>query len=124
DELIDEIFNKIENSKSTMRKLVIDVKNTFSINNEHTNQLKNVLEKRNYFANKFFKVNSFKPYTETGQKEMILECANFIDDCKKIDIFLTEYYHVYYLKIGLTEEVVTKTFLRVRQEEYNQERTS
>jgi len=81
--LVEETFDKIENSKSTMGKLAFEVKKVFAINDEHTTLLKNVLERRNYFAHKFFKVNSFKPYTEKGQKAMILEYSRFIDDCKK-----------------------------------------
>lgn len=117
--LVEETFDKIENSKSTMGKLTFEVKKAFAINDKHTNQLKNVLERRNYFAHKFFKVNSFKPYTEKGQKAMILECARFIDDCKKIDFELTNYSRAYYLKTGLTEEVIKKTFIKFRQEEYD-----
>jgi len=120
-EIVDQTFDKIENSKATMGKLVYEVKSTFSLNNEHTNQLKNVLEMRNYFVHRFFKVNSFKPYTETGQKEMIIECATFIDDCRRIDKALALYYEEYYLKAGLTEDRIGELVLQAKQEEYDRE---
>lgn len=120
--IVDETFDKIENSKSTMGKLVSDVKKTFSIDDEHSEKLKSILDLRNYFAHKFFKVNSFKPYTENGQREMIIECAKFIDECKALDKELVMYSKKYELKMGLTEELLNETFRKARQEEYDKEK--
>lgn len=104
--IIDSVFDKVENSKSTMGMLISSVKSTFVIEESHLGQLRDVLKTRNYFAHKYFKVNSLKPYSERGQWEMILESVNFIEDCKSLDCELMKYEEVYESKMGLTKEMI------------------
>jgi len=120
--IVNETFDKIENSRLTLGNLVTDVKKTFSIKNADSEKLMVILNLRNHFAHKFFKVNSFKPYTENGQRAMIMECTEFIDNCKALDKKLVMYSKKYELKMGITEELINESFRNARQEEYDKER--
>lgn len=115
--LVDSFLEKVENSKATMGRQITNVKRIYSISNEHEDKLKIVLYKRNHLSHNFFKVNSMKFFTEDGKKEMIKECAEFVDQSKKLDRELKSYYQKYQKKIGITDEFIQKEIKLARQKE-------
>ena len=117
-EFIDTIFEKVENSRSTLGNLIAEVKKVYSISEEHEKELKTVLTLRNFFAHNFFKVNSFKTFTHDGKLEMIKQCTDFINQSKLLDTELENYYKKFILKLGLTEEMILEEVEKARTEEY------
>lgn len=114
---INEIIDAIESSKKTMGALIHEVKIEYSLPENLETDLKKVLDTRNYLVHKFFKEQIQKFHTELGKKEMLKYFCDFIDDSKKVDNELNNYYSHYTQKLGLTEERIRELIEALKEEE-------
>ena len=121
-EIIESIFEKVENSKATMGTLIKNIKETYSISDKHERELKYVLEKRNHFSHKFFKLSCFKFFTEEGKLEMIKEFTDFISKSDSLDVELNDYYLEYKKQTGVTEKIIQQKIETARKKEYERMR--
>ena len=119
---VNDIIDKIENSKKTMGNFINEVKHSYEIPEELNKELESVLSKRNYLVHKYFKLEIQKTFSETGQKEMLKYFCDFIDDAKEIDVKLTSYYLVYKDKLGLTEDKISQLMSEMKSEEIKREK--
>ncbi len=119
---VNEIINAIENSKKTMGIFINEVKHSYSLSEKLTNDLKNVLKKRNYLVHKYFKIEIQKCYSDLGRKEMLEYFGNFIDETKSIDSELNNYYSKYTEKMGFTKEKTEQLVNEMKEEELNREK--
>jgi len=101
---INDFMDKFETSKRTMGNLVNEVKQAYNLSEETKNELTSLLNRRNYLAHKYFKENTQKFYSETGQKDMLKYFCEFIDHSRKLEEELKAYYFKTFEKMGLTEE--------------------
>lgn len=116
---VNEIIDAIENSRMTMGNFINEVKQCYNLTNSIVNQLKNILEKRNYLVHKYFKLHIAKVYTAVGQLEMIEYFCNFIDESIQLDDKLNEYYRIYTDKLGVTEERIEQLMSEMKEQEEN-----
>jgi hypothetical protein len=114
---VNDIIDLFENTKKTMGNFINEVKQNYNLPNALKEELKKVLDKRNYLVHKYFKIEIQKFCTEIGQKEMLQYFTNFIDETKIIDDKLKSYYDVYINKLGITEELIEKEILKMKNEE-------
>jgi len=117
EDFIDTIYDKTDASKATMGRQINDVKKVYSISDEHVKELKSVLDKRNFLAHKFFKVYSFKFFSEQGKLEMIEECTHFVEKTQSLDAKLNDYYEEYKAKIGITEDLIQRLIKQAEEKE-------
>lgn len=116
-EEVNEIIDSIENSKITMGGLIKEIRIEYSLTSQIQENLKSILDKRNYLIHKYFKIEIAKYYTQTGQKEMLKYFSDFIDESEALDQSLNEYYDIHTKKLGLTEEKIQKLLGEQRKEE-------
>ncbi|MBL0330892.1 MAG: hypothetical protein IPP64_16150 [Bacteroidetes bacterium] len=119
---VNEIIDAIEKSKKTMGNFINEVKKSYSLTEKHTNDLKDVLEKRNYLIHKYFKIEIQKCYSDLGRKEMLKYFGNFIDQTKNIDSELNSYYSKHTERMGFTKEKIEQLVNEMKQEELNREK--
>ena len=105
---VNSIIDEIENSKKTLGNFINEIKQVYNLNEFEINNLEKVLEKRNYIAHKYFKVNIYKFTSEYGKLEMINYLCKFIDDVKLIDHKLQIFYKDFALKVGLNDSKISK----------------
>jgi hypothetical protein len=114
---VNEIIDAIENSKKTMGNFINEVKQGYSLTTSIVDQLDKILDTRNYFAHKYFKLHIAKFYSEVGQLEMIKYFCDFIDDSKQLDEQLKAYYTNYTDIIGLTEDKIDQLMFEMKEQE-------
>lgn len=114
---INEIIDTVENSKKTLGNLINEIKSDYEIPESLRSELKEVLEKRNYLAHKFFKEQIAKFKSDLGMREMLNYFCDFIDSSKAVDKQMTEYYSHYTEKLGLTEERIEELIKEMENEE-------
>lgn len=114
---VNDIIDLFENTKKTMGNFINEVKQNYNLPNDLKEDLKKILNKRNYLVHKYFKLEIQKFYTEIGQKEMIQYFTAFVDETKVIDNKLKSYYDVYINKLGITEEFIQQTMNEMKVEE-------
>lgn len=116
-EEVNAIIDAIENSKKTMGNFINEVKQSYSLTIEISDQLDKILATRNYLAHKYFKLNIEKFYSEIGQLEMIKYFCDFIDTSKHLDEELKVYYTKYTDKLGLTQERIEQWMSEMKRQE-------
>lgn len=114
---VNDIIDLFENTKKTMGNFINEVKQNYNLPNDLNEDLKKILDKRNYLVHKYFKLEIQKFYTEIGQKEMLQYFSIFIDETQTIDTKLKSYYDVYKTKLGITEEFIEQMMLKMKTEE-------
>ena len=83
--------------------------------------LKVILNKRNYLVHKYFKLEIQKVYSELGRKEMLRYFCDFIDDSKEIDDKLNSYYSNYTERLGITDDRIAQLMEEMKKEEIERE---
>lgn len=121
---VNDIIDTIENSRKTMGVFINEVKQTYTLTEDITRDLKSILEKRNYLVHKYFKLEIQKCYSDLGRKEMLEYFGNFIDEAQKIDSELNFYYSKYTKKMGLTQEKIEELVNNMKIEELKRERAT
>jgi uncharacterized protein with HEPN domain len=114
---VNEIIDAFENSKKTMGVFINEIKQSYSLSENIAIDLKSVLEKRNYIIHKYFKIEIQKFFTDIGKKEMLEYFGNFIDEVKKIDSELNNYYSKYTDRMGLTKQRIKEIMSEMKKEE-------
>jgi hypothetical protein len=112
---LDEIIDCVENSKKTMGGLIIEINVGYSITETLKDDLKIVLELRNYLVHKFFKEQIQKFNSDLGRKEMLKYFCDFIDKSKKVDNELNNYYSHHLTRLGITEEDIKDAVSTLRE---------
>jgi hypothetical protein len=102
----EDICDVIEHSRKTMGNMLHEVKAEYSLEQTDSLELRTLLQTRNYFAHKFFKVNSAKWFSRKGQEEMMIEMLDFIERVDSIDTKLETYMAHYRSKLGITQEKI------------------
>ena len=105
---VNDIIDMFENSKKTMGNFINEVKQNYNLPTNLNNELKEILNKRNYLVHKYFKLEIQKFYTELGQKEMLEYFSSFIDETQTINDKLKKNYKLYPDKLGMTEENINQ----------------
>ena len=118
---VNEIIDSIEKSKRTMGVFINEVKQTYSLTEKLAEDLKIVLDKRNYLVHKYFKLEIQKFYSDLGKKEMLEYFGKFIDETKRVDSELNQYYSKYTDKLGLTKEKIEELVNEMKAEEKHRE---
>lgn len=121
---VNEIIDAIEKSKKTMGIFINEVKQSYSLTEKITTDLKAILEKRNYLVHKYFKIEIQKCYSDLGRKEMLKYFGDFIDQTKSIDSELNKYYSQYTTKMGFTKEKIDELVNEMKQEEITREKNT
>ncbi len=116
---VNEVIDEIENSKKTMGKLIIAVKENYELSEQLTSNLEKILDERNNLAHKYFKLNIQKFYSEIGLLEMIKFFCDFTDKAQLINVELVQHYENYRLKLGLSEETIAELMNEIMLEESN-----
>ncbi|MCT4697618.1 hypothetical protein [Tenacibaculum haliotis] len=119
---VNEIINAIENSRKTMGNFINEVKQSYTLTDKITEDLVNILDKRNYIVHKYFKIEIQKCYSELGRKEMLQFFGEFIDQTKKLDTELNNYYKKYTDRLGFTKEKIEELVNQMKTEELNREK--
>jgi len=122
-EKVNKIIHSLENKK-TMGTFINEIKQTYSLSETITIDLKTILEKRNYLVHKYFKDEIQKTYSDLGRREMLEYFGTFIDDIKKVDKELNEYYSNHTKKMGLTDEKIEKLVSEMKNSELERETTA
>jgi hypothetical protein len=112
-EEVNEIIDAVENSKKTMGNLIHEVKQIYQLPDDIAISLKDILERRNYLAHKYFKDNIEKFYNDSSRLEMIKYFSLFIDDAQALDFELKKYYSHHLVRIGLTEEKLNEMMSKI-----------
>lgn len=123
-EFVESFYEELSKSKDTMGRMFKRVKALYSMSDDHTNQLFEILTLRNSLAHKFFKNNSYKWYTAEGKLEMILECVRFVQKTVDTDEKLKVYYFGYLEKNGITDEVLRAALEEKKREEIRKRKGS
>ena len=121
---VNEIIDSIENSKKTMGPIINEIKQSYALTSKTANDLKQVLEKRNYLVHKYFKFEIQKCYSELGRKEMLQFFGEFIDQSRELDSELNNYFRKYTDKLGLTKEKIEEIGNQMKKEEMHRNHTT
>jgi hypothetical protein len=121
---VSEIIDKIENSKKTMGGFINEVKNSYKLTDQLIEDLKETLEIRNYIVHKFFKLEIQKCYSELGHREILKFFGDFIDQTKKIDNDLNDYYKKYTDRLGFTQEKINELTDQMKKAELEREKNT
>lgn len=121
---VNDIITAIEKSKKTMGNFINEVQQSYSLTDKLTDDLKSILEKRNYLVHKYFKLEIQKCYSDLGRKEMLEYFGNFIDQIKQINFELNDYYSKYTNRMGFTKEKIEELVEEMKKEELNREKTT
>ena len=114
---VNAVIDKIENSKATMGNLHNEVIQEYRLPESFGLRLKNILDRRNFIVHKFFKANSSKWYSDSGKVEMLNLLASFVEEAKKVDGTLQQYYDSYFQALGIDDSLVEKTLEKMKLEE-------
>ena len=118
---IDEIFDSNDREKKTFGNYVNEIKQVYEISDEVYEDLKSVLQKRNYLIHRYFKDKISKFYSTLGQEEMILDFCHFIDQSERLEDNLKNYLTEYHKRLGITPEKLEVLLEQMREEEINRE---
>lgn len=114
---VEAINAEMDKSKKTMGQLINEVKKAYNIRDAHAQSLSDLLDKRNYLAHKYFKLNIEKFYTEVGQLEMIDFFCDFIDKTVELIENMNTYYLFQIRQLGFTESKIVEIKEMLRQQE-------
>lgn len=93
-----------ERPKMTLSNFINEVKRYYKLTDDLRDDLESILEKRNFIVHNYFKINSGKGYSHKGRCEMLEYFTKFINEAKRIDSELENYYSKYRNETGLTKE--------------------
>lgn len=114
---VEAINVEMEGSKKTMGQLINEVKKAYKVEDEHSQLLADLLDKRNYLAHKYFKLNIEKFYTDFGKLEMISFFCEFIDKTIGLIEKMNTYYISQIRRLGFTESKISEVKEMLRQQE-------
>jgi hypothetical protein len=120
---VNEIIDTIENSKKTLGGFINEVKQAYTLSNELTENLENILVKRSYLVHKYFKLEIQKFYSDIGKREMLKYFGDFIDESNKLNSEMNKYYSEYTNRLGLTQEKIQEMADQMKSEELNREKS-
>ncbi len=118
---LDEIIDSVENSKKTMGNLMFEIQRVYSLTETLKDDLKKVLDSRNYLVHKFFKEQVQKFNSDLGRREMLKYFCDFIDTSKQVDTELNNYYSHHLEKLGVTDEKIQDTMKEFLEKEIERE---
>lgn len=121
---VNEIIDTIENSKKTMGNFINEVKQSYSLTEKLTIELKLILGKRNYLVHKYFKIEVQKLLSGKGRKEMLKYFCDFMDEAQSINEELQVYYSKYTDSLGLTQERIEELMAEMKNEEIERVKNS
>lgn len=115
-ELVNGLWDNYHLGSRTLGKLIIEILKLYQLTEQDIVELREVLKLRNYIAHDYFRFNAELFCSDNGKKRMIKDFIEFRDKAKSLDSKLADYTKTYMVKIGLTDEMITKIYNKTREE--------